>query len=165
VESLAKDLSNTKAVSDMGWSKKERWRRTLGLAKDWQKQQKGMIVVKVEQTLSSLRKSLEGTRGKLEEVFGGDYSEFTRYNSTPEHLCILGKDGKVLGYRIRYVPSFVGQLSSSTSRLPPVPSHQTEKGEFEERHYAVWADYGLRCVPFLSMEFRTDNKKKEAASR
>ncbi len=33
-------------------------------------------MVKVEQTLSSLRKSLVGTSGKLEDIFGRDYSEF-----------------------------------------------------------------------------------------
>jgi hypothetical protein len=165
VESLAKDLFNTKAVSDIGWSKKEKWRRTLGLAKDWQKQQQGMTVVKVEHTLTSLKKSLEGTRGKLEKVFGGDYLEFTKYDSKPEHLCILGKDGRVLGYRVRYDPSFVSQLSSSTSRLPPIPAHLTRRGEFEERHYAVWADYALRSVPFVSLDFRNDNKRREAATQ
>jgi hypothetical protein len=164
VESLAKDLSKTKAVSDIVWSKKEKWRRTLGWAKEWQKQQMGMTVVKVEHTLSSLRTSLEGTKGKLEEVFSEDYSEFTRYIYTPEHLCILGSDEKVPGYRTRYDPRFVGQLSASTSRLPPVLPHQTERGEFEERHYAVWAVYAVRSVPSVSFEFRKDNKKKEAAS-
>jgi hypothetical protein len=48
VESLAKDLLNTKAVNNMGWSKNEKWRRTLGLAEDRQKHQKGMNVVKVK---------------------------------------------------------------------------------------------------------------------
>ncbi len=96
VESLAKDLLNTKAVHDMGWSKKERWRRMLRLSEDWQKQQNGMKWVKVKDTMVSLQKSLEKTRGRLEEVFRGDYSNFTRYVSMPEHSCILGNDGKVL---------------------------------------------------------------------
>jgi hypothetical protein len=38
VESLAKDLSNTKAVLDIGWSNNEKRRKTLGCAKVWQKQ-------------------------------------------------------------------------------------------------------------------------------
>ncbi len=73
----------------------------------------------------------------MEKVIGDDYLEFTKYDSKPEHLCILGKAGRVLGYRVRYDPSFVSQLSSSTSHLPPVPAHLTRRGEFEERHYAV----------------------------
>jgi hypothetical protein len=110
MEILAKDPSNIKALLNIGCTKKEKWRRSLSLAKVWLKQQNGMIVVKVEHILSSLRKSLECIRQKLEEVFGGDYTEFTKYNSTPGHLCIVKKDGKVLGYRRRYNPSFVGLL-------------------------------------------------------
>ncbi len=73
---------------------------------------------------------------------------FTKYNSMPKYLCILEKHGKVLGYKIRYNPSFVGQFASSTSRLLPVFLHLTKRGAFEERHYAVLADYALRSVPF-----------------
>ncbi len=107
VESLAKDLLNTKAVNDMGWSKKDRWRRTLGMAEEWQKQQKGMNVIKAKNTMASLKKSQEKTRERLEEVFGGDYSNFTLYAPTPEHLCTLGNDGKVFGHRVRSNVNFL----------------------------------------------------------
>ncbi len=55
-----------------------------------------MNQVKVKLTMASLKMSLEKTRRKLEKVFGGNYSNFTWYASTPEHLCTLGKDRKVL---------------------------------------------------------------------
>ncbi len=91
--------------------------------------------------------------------------EFTKYDSKPKHLCILGKEGRVLVYRVRYDPSYVSQLSSSISRLYPVHANQTRRGEFEESHCAVWADYSLRSVPFVSLEFRKDNKRREAATK
>jgi hypothetical protein len=164
VEHLAKDLFNTKAIYDKGWSKKERWRRTLGLAEDWQEQQNGMKVVKVKNTMASLKKSLVGTRGKLEKVFGGDYSKFTKYASTLKHLCILGSDGKVLGYMVRYNASFLSELAASSAQLPPIPLSKTSRGEFEEKHYVVWADYAVKLVPFISLEFKRDEKKNGAAS-
>jgi hypothetical protein len=55
-----------------------------------------MNKVKVKHTMASLKMSLKKTSRKLEKVFGGNYSNFTWYASTPEHLCILGKDSKVL---------------------------------------------------------------------
>jgi hypothetical protein len=100
----------------------------------------------------------------LEEVFSGDYSGITKYNFMAKHLCLLGKEGKVLGYRIRCHPSYVSELASSTLHLHPVPPDQKNRGEFDERHYVVWANYPLRSVLLSSVEFRRDNHKEETAS-
>ncbi len=109
---MQKTILNTKAVKYIGWSKKEQWRRTQRLAEDWQKQQKGMNLVKLNNTMASLKKSQVGTRGELDNIFGGDYSEFTKFASMPEHLCILVNNGKVLGYRVRYDQKSLGELAT-----------------------------------------------------
>jgi hypothetical protein len=132
MESLAKDPLNSKAVNGMGWSKKQKWRSTLGLAEDWQKQQKGINLVKLKNTMASLKKSLVGARGKPEEILGEDFSEFTRFACMPEHLCILGNDSKVLGYRVGYGHRFLGELAISSAQLPPLPLTSTKRGDFEE---------------------------------
>ncbi len=39
--------------------------------------------------------SLVRIERKLEELFGGDYSQFTKYASMLEHLYILKRDGSL----------------------------------------------------------------------
>jgi hypothetical protein len=58
-------------------------------------QQNALKVVKVKNTIVSLKMSLVRIERKLEELFGGDYSQFTKYASMLEHLYILKRDGSL----------------------------------------------------------------------
>ncbi len=69
--------------------------------------------MKVKNIKASLKKCLEKIKGRLEEVFRGGYSGFTKFTSAPEHLCILGNSGMVMGYRIRYNPCFLNEFATS----------------------------------------------------
>jgi hypothetical protein len=71
----------------------------------------------------------------------------------------MENDGKVLGYRVMYNPCTLSDLATSFAQLPPLPVTVSEKGEFEESHYVVWADYAINSVPFVSLEFQRDEKK------
>ncbi len=116
--------------------------------------------MKVKNTMASQKKSLEKTRGRLQEVFGGDYSNFTCYASTPEHLSITGNDSRVLGYRVRFDANILGEWATSSAQLPPLPMTSSKRGEFEERHYVVCTDYTNNSVPFVSLEYKRDDKKR-----
>lgn len=163
-QKLANALLETKAINDYNWKVRERKSRAKQLAEDWFKQQREMRTIQVDHSLNSLRKSLEGTRKQLDKAFGTDFSNLPPIASTPEHLCILSSNGEVLGYRMRYDARFLPALDKTTAALPPCPQVVSDRGEFEERHYAVWADYKTGSVPFLSLDYRADDERGNGAA-
>ena len=79
-------------------------------------------------------------------------STFTRKPSTPYPLQIQDSQGNLLGYRFRVPEEFIQTLNDSQQQLPAIPPIHTVRGDFQVRHYAIWADSAKS--PFMSAEYR-----------
>lgn len=139
---------------------------------NWKYGEKGRDKQYVSVTVNTLRKNTKAQakascppkiRRKItggEPLSDDDLRGFRRYPSSAKDMEIrsAGED-KLLALRVRVPSELLGTLKTSHEIVPPKSAARGPRGEYEYRHYAMWADYAKR--PYMSKEFINDGTAAE----
>jgi hypothetical protein len=157
IKGAVRDLVESGAVRDMGWEEKDVWRRAEDLVKSWNKRQRGMRVVEVQEVVKKFQKNGKGRERVAREFGRVDTSGIERIESSEEHLCIRNSRGEILGYRICLPPVVFGTFRRSAAALPKIRRQAHCRDKSCVTHWTVWSDYSKKGRPFLSREYRKAN--------
>jgi len=139
------------------------------LLEEWQEERKGLLVEKSPMLYSTLQDRSRQQKGILALITeqAKAVQSFSVYPSNLGPLEIRDHQGVVLGYRFRIPNELIEILNQSTGLLPPTATraqgadgNTNIRGNFQCRHYALWADYGSEYRE--SAELETDGEKGRA---
>ena len=122
------------------------------LLQEWEEERKGFLRVKSRMLYKTLHDRSSQPKGFLALITEHPQAvqSFSVYPSNLGPLEIRDQQGVILGYRFRIPNQLIETLNESTTHLPTAKRAQVGggnpniRGNYQCRHYAVWADYASK---------------------